>query len=111
MEMHNLPSRAAFCDHKRDATNGAEGLSISYPSHGIQTSDNDRCVRQDHDGMIANRRTSRPVTQEGLLEVLANLLRLGNKRFATGAEEKSVGRVELDDAIDIGLRERYFNRI
>jgi hypothetical protein len=105
MEMHNLPTRFTFYDHERDATIGAEGISIPIPSHGIYPSDDDRCVRQDHDGMIANCRTSRTVIQERCLEVLTDLIRFGNKRFAAGTQEKGIGRIELDNAIDIGLRE------
>ncbi len=54
--------------------------------------------------MIANLRTSRPVSQERLLEVLTNLFRFGHNGLATGAQEKGVWRVELDDAIDVGVR-------
>jgi hypothetical protein len=54
--------------------------------------------------MIAKLRTSRPVTQERLLEVRPKLFRFGHNGLAPSAQEHGVQRVELDDAIDVGVR-------
>jgi hypothetical protein len=58
MEMYNLPPWDSFCDYKRDATVSAVDFSIPCPSHSIQAGDNNRCVREDRDRMISNRRSS-----------------------------------------------------
>src|SRR5436309_11675854 len=55
--------------------------------------------------MIANFRPSRPVAQERLLEVLPNLFRPSHNGLATGAQEQRVWSVELDDTVDVGVRE------
>ena len=111
MEMNNLPICAPFLDHKRDTTVGAEGLSIAHTCHGIHPSYDDCRIRQDHGRMIADRRASRTVNQESRLEVLADLLGLGNKGFTSSAQEKGIGRIEFDYAINVGLRERRRARV
>jgi hypothetical protein len=53
--------------------------------------------------MVATRRPSWPVTPERLLERRPNLFRFGYHGFAHGAQEQGVWRIELDDAIDVGV--------
>src|SRR2546428_4890298 len=101
MEMHDLPLRAAFRDHKRDATIRAERRPISHTGHCIQASKKDRSIRQYRCDVAVELRASWPVIQECLLEVFTNLLRLDDNRLATGAQESGIRGVELDDAINI----------
>jgi hypothetical protein len=73
MEMHDLPDRAAFRDHKRDATVVAVGLAISHPSNGIQTSDHYGCIGQHNDRMFTQRSASRAIVEQCLLEICSYL--------------------------------------
>ena len=57
--------------------------------------------------MIGKARPWRLNTQERLLEVRTNPFRFGHNSLATGAQEKSVWGVELDDAIDVGVRKCF----
>ena len=57
--------------------------------------------------MIAKVRTWWLNTQERLLEVRANPFRFGHNSLATGTQKKSVWRVELDDAVDVGVRKCF----
>src|SRR6267143_779143 len=101
MEMHNLPIRATFCDHEGDPTIGADRFPISHSSHCIQAGDDNHGLRQHHRRVAVERRAARPVTQECLLKILPDPLRIDDNRLATAAQEEGVGRVEFDDAINI----------
>lgn len=103
MEMHDLPLRAAFRDHKCDATIRAERRPIPHTGHCIQSGEKDRSIRQYRCGVAVELCASWPVIQERLLEVFANLFRSNDNRLATGTQESGVGCVELDDAINIGV--------